>query len=403
MDAVSKKRIFKNFKINYYKTNFLQFTVASANAKIINYSDKSATCEICEKFFSALENFLSLEEVVNETVAIAQYPCRLFDLGNITNECFDVVDSYVRNFLKELVSELDPAQDCSRFCSDEDDESDKFQQTEDVQSQFQKISQQKRQNYNIYNMVDDGEFDDSSTVLNAVSKGRKHPHHRKHRHHHRKPKTICEFSLTNVQNLMNVHDKSVILALNSMCSYLDVSSSDCEKFVNTHFTEIFNHAKTSPSDKMCESLQTHLQNLNEFSAASLSLQFEVQTSAIKGLVGGDSCFFCTFALKEILGFLQRQDWIDFEQPIEGYCSKLTDNPSIQNFCIGSVDFVFTEIENYLDKPDLTSKNGCRLIGMCNSKIGNNIIEKHTDRIDEVLNTLKPFATLITNFMMMEIK
>lgn len=370
--------------------------VTSINANVIGSPLDKPTrkmCNVCKSLVSSV-NFLTQREIFDSAVKNAESICEVYDLGNLTEECYDVVNEFVKGAYNSLVTEFKPETDCALwgFCSSKDSEDDELE---------------------IIDLNDSEEKpDDLDTIPRFDRHHRRHPH-RHHRHHHPHPhhhrhhphhhKNICELSLTNVQNMINVYDKNVILALNSMCSYLDVSSTECEQIVNTHLTEFLHQAKTSPSNELCDSLQKHLQNFQSFSVGSLSLQVQVGASSSNKLSGNVACKTCVDTLTKVEQFLKLQNWTELETEFEGYCKVLSDNKNFQIYCLTFFEFAFNELNNYVKKIDFEPKEFCKEIRFCSDKLEfGNIIEDNVDMLDEIFEKLKPFAPKVADFMMKNI-
>lgn len=344
-----------------------------------------SVCDTCQSFISAVKDFLTQDEVVASIIRAIQVPCDFYDLGDLTKQCNEVVDGYIRAALDDFKNFLDSDVVCVylMYCESADDSIDS----------------------------DENELNAMSFKHHHKRPNRRHHHH--HRHHNQKP-SICEVSLNNVQNMIHHHaaDKKVIAALNEICSTLHVSSKQCKQFVNGHFSNILGSIKTSSSDELCNTFEGHLNDIHE--SLSLKSLNHKSGSKVSSLIKSPfvmeklehfndmPCFICTSALQEVQHILQGENLDNLKNIIEGSCQAIPD--SYRDMCTGIIDVVFANIAQMIK--DFDPNDICNQLGLCGGnfelRMMLNLTMENADKVEKVLSRFRPLISSFNNVVMKKI-
>lgn len=257
-------------------------------------------------------------------------------MGNLTEQCRGVVDGYGRALLKDFIEEMDADDVCTMFILCEDNE-------EAVALNL----------------------DNSMWPVKRHHKH--HKHHRKHHHHHKhhhKHRSACEFSINHARKLMNHHetDKAALRSLNSMCSFLQLSSNECSQLVNKQLRSILKFMKTSPNDEICDLVHGHLKASKRddmLEAFNVDID-EVHASKNSDASDGMSCMVCKTVMEEVGTFLKKENWTELEKNVETACKKFPTN--ISDMCGDLVDKAFADINELVKHFD--AKEVCNDLKMC---------------------------------------
>lgn len=357
-------------------------------------------CEFCEFWVKLFKDFVGNENTIVAVTDNAKDICDIYEMGNMTDQCYDVVKAYVEAAMMDFASNMVPCTICTdlRLC---DDNSEVDPMMVENGSGYEHEATGFGEEY------DSSEFDAISSTFEGLKKHRKHHkhHHHHHHHHHRrhhKKQSICEIALSNAQILIHHYeaDKNTIKTLNSMCSSLHVSSKLCKQFVNEHLTNFLNFIIKSTSDHVCSSVQNQLQKFDEdFSLKSLIVQLDLDVSidqhnspktSLKGDVSDDTtCSICLEVAHTLETSLAGLNWDQVKEQAEEMCA---DFPSLfKKSCKKIVDDAVTKVSDALT--DFNADRVCAQIGLCpgtsDAKTLIHHIVKNSDELENIINKFKP--------------
>lgn len=366
---------------------------------VMSSSEKSnPMCEICKTFVSASSKFIAQEYLKKSVVEFVQIVCASSDIQeNLTTECNEVVDGYVRAFINNFGETMNPDVDCAfmNFCpfemskSDLSDDTVQFASYEDSQ----KLDSEEE------------EEDDESAEIDFAGFDRRrnrHHHHRHHHHHHHhhNDSSLCAVSMIRVQAKLNQNDfdKSVINAISFMCSSLPIGSELCNQFATGHLTDAIEHVKSSEIEDICNTLHHHLENLNDAaSIQSLKVKIVVEGSRAFNQVplaemDKSDGFMCTFC--ETIYDTLKDNMKGYKMMAENLCKYVP--KTFTETCSQTVDVLFDDIIKVLAKTE--AKTVCHKCGMCSDKFDLQaivtFIMDNIEEFEEIFDKLKPvFATL----------